>query len=233
MKKHQVKQQSGVTGEAATHYPAQPFDKRVNPDNPRWAGYRPRWLQEAEQPVTIAPIAFTQLRAWTLCMSLAQCAAFLRVEAADIEQWEAGTAPIPYAAYIALRLDVDLEYLPHQIKAWADWKIIEGGAHIGMLMNRKTGVMYAEGEINALSFTATAAVRAKDRAEKESEKLRRRLDAMNAENTRLRQLFNEEGVTQELRQMQERMAALLASIGTAEVFDYQPAARGRKLEAAA
>jgi len=220
---------------AATHYPAREFDRRVNPENPRWAGYRPRWLREAEKPASVAPLAFKQLRAWTLCMSIEQCAAFLRVEAFDIEQWEAGAAPIPYAAFIALRLAVDIEYLPHQVKAWADWWIIPDGIHVGMLMNRKTGAMFSELEINALSHTVAAANRAKDRTEKENARLREQVARLTTENTRLRQLFNEEGVTKELRQMQERMNALLASIGTAEVFDYrQPERKGRrKLEAAA
>lgn len=216
-----------------THYPAHEFDKRVNPDNPRWAGYRPRWLREAEQPVTIAPIAFKQLRAWTLCMSLSQCAAFLRVETAEIEQWEAGTMSIPYAAYIALRLAVDLEYLPHQVKAWADWQIIPDGVHVGMLYHRKTGAMYSESEIGGMWLTEQLATKAKNRAEKENAELREQVARLTAENTVIRQLFNEQGVTQELRQMQERMASLLASIGTAEVFDYRPSEQGRKLEAAA
>lgn len=143
------------------------------------------------------------------------------------------TAPIPYAAYIALRLVADIEYLPHQVKAWADWWIIPDGVHVGMLMNRRTGAMYSENEIAALWLTEQIDAKAKRHAEQENAELREQVATLTAENTRLRQLFNAQGVTQELRQMQERMAALLASIGTAEVFDYQPAARGRKLEAAA
>lgn len=233
MKKHQIKQQSVATEGVATYYLAHDFDKRVNPENPRWAGYRPRWLREAEQPVTIVPLAFKQYRAYVLCMSIQQCAAFLRVKASDINKWEAGTALIPYAAYIALRLVADIEYLPHQVKAWADWWIIPDGVHVGMLMNRRTGAMYSESEIAALWITEQIDAKAKRRAEKQNAELREQVATLTTENTRLRQLFNAQGVTQELRQMQERMAALLASIGTAEVFDYQPTARGCKLEAAA
>jgi hypothetical protein len=233
MKKRQTKNESGAAKGAATHYPAHEFDKRVNPGNPRWAGYRPRWMGVAEKPATVAPLAFKQLRAWTLCMSFEQCAAFLRVEAAEVERWEAGLAPIPYAAFIALRLAVDIEYLPHQVKAWADWWIVPDGEHVGMLMNRKTGAMFCEPEINALSHTVEAANRAKDRAEKENAALHEQVVRLTTENTRLRQLFNEQGVTHELRQMQERMAALLASIGTAEIIDYAPAKAGRQRRKAA
>lgn len=233
MKYQPAKAKAGVTEGAATHYAAHEFDRRVNPSNPRWVGYRPRWMLEAEQPASIAPITFKQLRAWTLCMSAAQCAAFLRVDVAEIEQWEDGTAPIPYAAFIALRLAVDIEYLPHQVKAWEDWRIIPDGVHVGMLINRKTGAMYSETEINALSHTAAAANRAKERAEKENAKLREQLDYLTAENTRLRQLFIEEGITKELRQMHGRMAALLASIATAEITDYTPAKAGRQRRKAA
>lgn len=233
MKKRQTKSECEATAGVVSHYPAHEFDRRVNPENPRWAGYRPRWLREAEMQATVEPLAFKQLRAWTLCMSFEQCAAFLRVDASEIEQWEAGTAPIPYAAFIALRLAVNIEYLPHQVKAWADWWIIPDGEHVGMLMNRKTGAMFSEPEINALSHTVAAANRAKDRAEKENASLHEQVARLTTENTRLRQLFNEDGVTKELRQMQERMATLLVSIGTAEIIDYAPAKAGRQRRKAA
>lgn len=216
-----------------THYPAHEFDRRVNPANPRWAGYRPRWLREAEQPVIIAPLAFKQYRAYVLCMSIQQCAAFLRVKASDINKWEAGTKPIPYAAYIALRLVADIEYLPHQVKAWADWWIIPDGVHVGMLMNRRTGAMYSENEIAALWLTGQIDAKAKRHAEQENAELREQVATLTAENTRLRQLFNAQGVTQELRQMRERMITLLASIGTAEIIDYAPAKANKKRRKAA
>lgn len=209
------------------------FDKRVNPKNPRWAGYRPRWLRDAENLLTIAPLSFIQLRAWTLFMSVEQCAAFLRVEPDEIERWEAGTVPIPAPAFIALRLAVDIEYLPHQIKAWADWWIIPDGQDVGMLMNRKTGQMIAEPEINAMSHSVSASKRAEERAERENAELREQLATLTAENTRLRHLYQSQGVTKELRQMQERMAALLASIGTAEIIDYAPAKGGNQRRQAA
>lgn len=108
--------------EDKTIYPKRPFDRRVNPGNPRWAGYRPRWLREAEKSVAIHPTDFHYYREYVHCMSQAQCAAFLRVQAATVARWEAGLEPIPYSAYIALRLVADLEYLPHQVKEWASWR---------------------------------------------------------------------------------------------------------------
>ena len=40
------------------------------------------------------------------------------------------------------------QYLPHQIKEWADWRIIEAGPDIGKLYDSRTGEMFSPGEIS-------------------------------------------------------------------------------------
>lgn len=199
-----------------TVYPAQKLSRHVNPDNPRWAGYRPRWVADAERTVRITPEQFMVLRRYVHCMSPEQCAAFLRVDAGAIMRWEAGLEPIPYSAYVALQLSHELQFLPHQIEAWREWEIIGGGDHVGLLLNQRTGETFSPDQLNTFRY-----VRAEmQRLAREKNALERRLGALEAENTKLRKLFQTDGVTKELHAMQSRLAALLTSINTAEVIDF-------------
>lgn len=204
--------------EGQTIYPQRPFDRRVNPGNPRWAGYRPRWLREAEKTVAIHPTDFHYHREYVHCMSQAQCAAFLRVQAATVARWEAGLEPIPYSAYIALRLVADLEYLPHQVKEWASWEIIPDGEEKGLLYNRQTGRMFSTVELNLFPYVQQAAAI----AVKKSNELEQRMAELEAENERLRRLLDQDTITQELTALQGQIAALVDKARTTVVIDQFP-----------
>lgn len=201
--------------EGKTLYPPRPFERRVNPGNPRWAGYRPRWLREAEKTTAIHPTDFHYYREYVHCMSQAQCAAFLRVQTATVASWEAGLAPIPYAAYIALRLVADIEYLPHQIKEWACWEIIPDGEDKGLLYNRQTGRMFSAMELNLFPYVQQAAAI----AVKKSNELEQRMADLEAENERLRRLLDQDVITQELTALQGQIAALVDKARTTVVID--------------
>ncbi|RTL58079.1 MAG: hypothetical protein EKK46_00900 [Rhodocyclaceae bacterium] len=201
-----------------TVYPQQRFNRRVNPENSRWEGYRPRWLIEAERTIRIHPQDFYTVRALHHCMSVEQCAAFLRVAGASILRWEAGLEPIPYTAYALLALAYELQFLPHQIKEWADWKIIPDGAHVGMLLNTRTGRMFSAQELNVFpQVEAAAAI-----AVRKSRHLEQRVADLEAENARLRQLYINNEMAQELQGLQEKIGALLDVSKSTNVFDQLP-----------
>lgn len=202
-------------------YPAQAFNQRINPQNPSWAGYRPRWLCDAEQPVHVTPENFKQLRTLFMYMSVEQCAAFLRVAPEVIEEWESGQTDIPCAAYLALRLVDDVQFLPHQIKEWADWKIIPAGVDVGMLYNTRSGEMFSPQEVASLRYVRNKS----EILERERQRLQKQVSDLEAENTRLRAMFLSQGVTKELHAMQDRLSNLITSINTAQVIDMAPAVR--------
>ncbi|MDK9725841.1 MAG: hypothetical protein OEL88_13265 [Sterolibacteriaceae bacterium MAG5] len=188
-----------------TIYPPSPFDKRVNPTNAKWAGFRPDWLRDAEKPVRVAPVNFEHLRRHVLSMTLEQCAAFLRVGAANVAAWEAGLEAIPYAAYLALRMAGELQYLPHSIKEWADFKIIGSGPDVGKLLDTRTGEMFSPGEIVTIRYAYAQA----SSVLAENHRLKQQMKAMQDEVERLRTLRQIDGVTRELEGMQEKIGALL------------------------
>lgn len=193
--------------------------------------YLPQWMEQAKEWECITPERFREARRLIHQMTVAQCAALLRTTASTVWRWESGHTVIPYAAYMALRLLADVRYLPHQVKAWESWQIINAGPDVGMLYDAKcSGEMVSPADIRTIPYV---------RGEREAWKRRAgiaeaRAAELEAENIRLRQLFNAQGVTAELRQMQERLSGMLDSIGTAEIIDYnRPASAGHKQEKAA
>lgn len=209
-----------------TLYPAKPFNRRINAKNPEWAFFRPRWMLEAEKTVRIAPANFEHYRAHVHCMSVEQCAAFLRVEAGDIVKWEAGLEAIPYTAYLALRMAADLQYLPHQVKEWATWRIIDAGPDVGKLYDSSTGEMFAPGEISTIRYAYAQA----STILTENARLKEQIAGLQAEAERLRSLRQIDGIAGELTAMQERMRALLDDINQGAAFDINQGAPARSLQ---
>jgi DNA-binding transcriptional regulator YiaG len=198
--------------------------------NGRMEMHLPQWMEKADEWTEVSPARFLELRKLMLNIKAVQCAAFLRVSVSTVWRWESGEVPVPFAAYMALRLLLDVRYLPHQVKAWEGWQIINAGPDVGMLYDsQKTGVMVTPTDIRAARY-----VKAERNAwQRKAEEAEAKAAALETENTRLRHLFNGQGVTAELRQMQDRLAAVLSSIGTAEIIDYTPASAGIRREKAA
>jgi hypothetical protein len=92
--------------------------------------------------------------------------------------------------------------------------------------SEKTGEMFSPAELRASRWVKGE----RDGWRRRAERAEAKAAELEAENTRLRQLFNAQGVTTELRQMQDKLAAMLDSIGTAEIIDYRPAVAGQRLE---
>ena len=70
----------------------------------------PPWMEQAEEWPEITPERFVELRKLMLQLKAAQCAALLRVHVSTVWRWENGSIPIPFAAYMALRLLLDVRY---------------------------------------------------------------------------------------------------------------------------
>ncbi|MDP2821079.1 MAG: hypothetical protein Q8O52_00145 [Sulfuritalea sp.] len=176
----------------------------------------PPWMEQAEEWPEITAARFVELRKLMLQLKAVQCAALLRVHVATVWRWESGEIPVPFAAYMALRLLLDVRYLPHQVKEWDGWKIINAGVDVGMLYDsKKTGEMFSPSELRATRWVKGE----RDAWKTKAEKADARAAELEAENTRLRKLYREQGITRELRQMHERIGALLEGVGTADLHE--------------
>lgn len=199
--------------------------KATTPRRYRLDHKRTQWQIDAERVIIITPQEFGYL-VQALGMTAEDCAAYLRVTVATVRAWEAGDESIPFAAFWLLRLTIKADRFNTRFPEWEGWAIAEDGPDAGKLIDGNRSAAFSPQEIacfpSAWFQASFHALRA--------EKLQAELDRATAENTRLRQLFNAQGVTTELRQMRDKLAAMLDGIGTAEIVDYKPAITGRQLE---
>ncbi|MFA6547058.1 MAG: hypothetical protein WCS99_21755 [Limisphaerales bacterium] len=210
-----------------TVYPPQDFHGHNLRGKPRRQMHEPLWMEGAAEWERVTPEQFREVRWLVHRMTVEQCAAFLRVNPATVWRWENGSSPITFAAFVALRLLSDVRFVPHQVKEWDGWQIINAGVDVGVLYDsKKTGAMFSPSDLRASQWVKAE----RDSWKKKAEEAEARVAELETENTRLRQLFNTQGVTTELRQMQDKLAVMLDSIGTAEIFEYRPAAAGRNRE---
>lgn len=197
--------------------------RRYRPDHKR-----PQWQIDAERVIIVTPQEFGYL-VQALGMTAEDCAAYLRVSVATVRAWECGDETIPFSAYWLLRLTIKADRFNTRFPEWEGWAIADDGPDAGKLIDAHRSAAFTPQEIacipSAWHQASFHALRA--------DKLQAALDQATAENTRLRQLFNAQGVTAELRQMQDKLTAMLDSIGTAEIIDYKPVATGQRLEKAA
>lgn len=186
---------------------------------------RTQWQIDADRVIVITPREFGYL-VQALGMTAEDCAAYLRVSVATIRAWECGDEAIPFSAYWLLRLTIKSERFNTQFPEWEGWVIAEDGPDAGKLIDANRSAAFTPQEIACIPGVWHQISASNLRAEK----LQAELDHATAENTRLRQLFNAQGVTTELRQMQEKLTAMLDSIGTAQIIEYRPAAAGHRRE---
>lgn len=183
----------------------------------------PPWMEQAEEWPEITPERFIELRKLMLQLKAAQAAALLRVHVSTVWRWENGSIQIPFAAYMALRLLLDVRYLPHQVKEWDGWQIINAGVDVGMLHDsKKTGEMFSPSDLRASRWVKGE----RDAWKSKAEKAEAKAADLEAENTRLRKLYQTQGVTRELRKMHERIGTLLEGVGTADLIEFNSPAPG-------
>lgn len=189
--------------------------RRYRPDHKR-----PQWQIDVERVIIVTPQEFGYL-VQALGMTAEDCAAYLRVTVATVRAWESGEEAIPFAAFWLLRQTIKADRFSTRFPQWEGWVIAEDGPDAGKLIDANRSAAFSPHEIACFPRAWHQVSASNLRAEK----LQAELDQAAAENTRLRKLFQEQGLTRELRQMQERIGALLEGVGTADLveFNSQPA----------
>jgi DNA-binding transcriptional regulator YiaG len=190
--------------------------RRYRPDHKRT-----QWQIDAERVISITPQEFGYL-VQALGMTAEDCAAYLRVTVATIRAWEAGDESIPFAAFWLLRLTIKADRFNTRFPQWEGWVIAEDGPDAGKLIDANRSAAFTPQEIacfpRAWHQVSAQSLRA--------DKLQAELDQATAENTRLRKLYQEQGVTRELRKMHERIGTLLEDVGTADLIEFNSLAAG-------
>lgn len=181
-------------------------------------GHFPAWFIESEPWRQITGSRFRFLRTKVLGLTTEQCAAYLRIHRSTICRWESGDAETPAAPFEALRL---LSLTASQRLSHKQWD--------GWFINRQTGALICPdndrlavkpeeikglpGLYNRLSILMLHVA-----------KLEGQVGSLIAENTALRSGDKSRQLAAELEAMQERIGAMLADVGTAEVIEFTPLA---------
>ncbi|KAF0102938.1 MAG: hypothetical protein FD187_1775 [bacterium] len=188
----------------------------IEPTNPAieeaFPGYHPLWVQESQR-IHVTPKSFHHLRRSCLNVTRSKVAAYLRVSVRTVQRWENGDAPIPFMAFEVLRLV--FESTAHRLShaRWDGWYFDREGRLVSPDVGRLA--------VGPEDFTALVFLRGElDAHRQQSASLREEIAALEAENTRIRQMYRDQGVTRELEAMQDRLDGLLASIRTAQVIPF-------------
>jgi transcriptional regulator with XRE-family HTH domain len=198
----------------------EPKDEALNLAFP---GYHPQWIAQS-QAITIAGENFHWMRI-SMGLTVEQCAAYLRVAASTVRRWESGNDPVTFAAFELLRVISTTVIFKLSHQRWDGWFINQ---HDGAMVSPDYGITATPEDINSLQHVQSKLAR----LESENHRLKAETAKMQTENTRLREMFVNQGVVDELATMQERIGALMTRINTAEVLPFTKPERTPK-EAAA
>lgn len=186
-------------------------------------GFFPAWLIESEPWRPVNAGRFQCFRRDVMGITVAQCAAYLRVSPMMISRWERGSSAVPFSAFETLRLQYcsAAQRLSH--KCWDGWFI-----------NRQTGELVCPDigrlavkpeEIKTLPLLYGQVSGFRDELAKQSN----RVAELEAENITLRNGTNARQVAAELEAMRERITGLLNTFHTAEIIKFnQPAEELRR-----
>lgn len=180
-------------------------------------GYHPLWVQDSQR-TAISKEQFQHLRKNMLVLNQAKTAAYLRVSIKTLIAWEAGRETIPFMAFELLRLVYESTNNRLSHAQWDGWFIAKDGCFVSPDVGRLavqpndfTALLYTQGE--------------RDAVRRENQKLREAIAAKTEENTRLRALFVNQGVVDEIAHIRDRIGELFGQINTAKIFQIKPAAK--------
>lgn len=182
--------------------------------NRAFPDYHSMWVQMSQRFV-ISGEVFRSMR-WALNMNPEQCAAYLRVSVQTIFNWEGGKTPVPFTCFELLRVVSETVRFKMSHPGWDGWFIDYNGVLHSSDIGGK-GWTPEQLVLSTMTRSEAALLR------NDVKKLQAQLEAAIAENTALREMFLDNGITDEVASMQEKINALMGKINTARVIPFAPA----------
>jgi len=180
-------------------------------------GYHPLWVQNSQR-IAITPTSFKYMRRDMLHISQAQVAAYLRVSVKTVSAWESGRKSIPFMAFELLRLVYESPASRLSHVHWDGWYIARDGAFISPDVGRMS--------VRPHDFAALLYIQAeRDAVRNENRILLEAIADKTDENTRLRELFLNQGTVDELAYIRDRIDELFGQLNTARIFQLRPVSK--------
>jgi transcriptional regulator with XRE-family HTH domain len=179
-----------------------------------WRAYQATWQRPINE-LECDRERFFSLRRYALNLNRKEAARLLRVSVGSVLNWERGTHPVPFYAYLALLLVSESLHYRFASVQWRDWEMVQryeaGQGHRNRrgyraeLVNQRLGLWFSPKDLEryALGMQRLVAL------EEENRELRDKADALAHENAQIRELFRLGSVSDELHDVRERVEALL------------------------
>ena len=181
--------------------------------------YAPEWWLDSMESREVSAEQFRLWRTQAVFMNQTHAAAFFRVPIPTITAWEKGRETIPYAVAFMMRWAWNCDEVRLSRPGFHDWAIYYDSRTKEPKLYSKTFAV----EFSAANLTYYAQAMGRlSSVEFERDKLKEKVEALQVENTKLREMFKSQAVTGELREMQSRIGSLLERIHTADVIPLNP-----------
>jgi hypothetical protein len=213
-KKHKPKATSCPSEKSRWAYWMQAIEPTSKTIDSAFPGYHPLWVQHSQR-IAITPASFTYMRRDLLGLSQVKTAAYLRVSTRTVCAWEAGREAVPFMAFELLRLVYESAAFRLSHAKWDGWFIAKDGCFVSPDVGR---MAIQPHDFAALQYTQGE----RDAVRRENQKLREAIAAKTEENNRLRELFVNQGVVDEIAHIRDRIGELFGQINTARIFKLKP-----------
>lgn len=214
-RKHKPKATSCPSEKTRWAYWMQAIEPTSKTIDSAFPGYHPLWVQHSQR-IAITPASFMFMRRDVMGLSQAKTAAYLRVSVKTIRAWESGREAIPFMAFELLRLVYESAAFRLSHAHWDGWFIAKDGCFVSPDVGR---LAVQPHDFTALQYTQGE----RDAVRRENKKLREAIAAKTEENTRLRELFVNQGMVDEIAHIRDRIGELFGQINTARIFQLKPA----------
>jgi DNA-binding transcriptional regulator YiaG len=199
----------------------EPSSKEINEAFPE---YHPMWVIQSQDKI-VSGEHFKAMRTHLLRITRAECAAYLRVTAAVIQKWETGKAPLPFAAFELLRLVYESVHFRLSHKDWQGWFIKPDGR---LVCPDRGNLSFSPDELAFIRETHTV----KSMYQRENEKLREEIEPLRAELAELKQINGNDGLLDELKAIEARLATLTAQVSINKVVPINRSKSTQEVKAA-
>lgn len=195
-------------------YWMQAIEPKNDAINKAFPGYHPGWVQRSQR-ATVSAENFVYLRMYLLNLSQKKTAAYLRVSEKQVRGWESGAEPVPFMAFELLRLVYESAAYRLSHAQWDGWFINDDGCFVSPDVGR---LSIRPEDFAAMQYTQSE----RDMLRAENARLREAIAAQAEENTRLRELFVNQGVVDEITSIRDRLGELFGQLNTARIFKLRP-----------